>query len=394
MSEKRVVKTTEKVVSTTKKAIPNKNLPKQIIKNNPISRRVRKIGGAVKAIPFGIVLLLVGLYLTYAAVINVKEISKIVNNLNTVSAKDVSKEHDLAFFEGKPELITDNSFEYKVCERSYECTENYEYTTKNIDDVFYISIEYQRYEQKEEKREETRTRIENGEEIEETVEITELVEDWETKQAIENWYDFKVGGITVRNPSKADRYINTDTQTIERVYVSNLSATPYINASEASDKVGSTRMLLTTYTPSGDINVVGAVKNGQIDTEDIFIITEQSKDSLVQTLERKEKTSRNMLRFFAWLTLTIGFMTVLGPILSVLEMIPFAGKVANTIALFIGAIVSAIIVVIGGLLIKFWWLFLIIVLLLIAGAGYLFLQWLGSKKQTETTNEEKEEDKI
>lgn len=379
--EKRVVKTTEKVVSS-KKVVPQK---KNILKDNPISQRIKKVSGAIKAIPFGILLLLVGLWLTYASVVNVKEISKIVDRIDSISADKADSNHDLAFFTGKPELNTGNSFEYKVCEKSYECTEDYEFSTKKIEDVIYISAKFERFEQKEEKRTETRTRIENGEEIEDTVEITELVEDWETKREVENWYSFKLGKFTVESPERADRFINTNENTVERVYIPNLS-TPYISKEDASDKVGSTRLVITTYSPTGNINVVAEIVNNRVDNSSTFIITEQDQNTLVETLQRREKTSRGSMRFFAWLALTIGFMTVLGPIMSIIEIIPFAGKIANFIALVAGAIISAIVVFVGVIIVKFWWVFVILILLLICGGVYLFMLSQKSKETPETTN--------
>lgn len=379
--EKRVVKTTEKVISSTKIQPTKKN----ILRDNPISQRIKKIGGSIKAIPLGILLLLVGLYLTYASVVNVKEVSKIVNRIDNISAEEASSDNDLAFFTGKPELKTDNSFEYKTCEKAYKCTEDYEFTTNKIENVLYISAKFERYEQKEEKKTETRTRIENGEEIEEKVEVTELVEDWETKQEVENWYKFKVGKFTVEDPDEATKYIETEEVTIENVYIPNLS-TPYISREDASDKVGATRVIITTYSPSKNINVVGEIVDNKINTENTFIITDQDKDKLVETLQKKEKLSRTSMRFFAWLTLTIGFMTVLGPIMSIVEIIPFAGKIANFIALVIGAIISAIVVFVGVIIVKFWWLFVILILALICGGIYLLILSQKNKSTPETTN--------
>ena len=96
--EKRVVKTTEKVISSTKVQPTKKN----ILKDNPISQRIKKVGGAIKAIPLGILLLLVGLYLTYASVVNVKEVSKIVDRINSISAEEASSDNDLAFLQVSP----------------------------------------------------------------------------------------------------------------------------------------------------------------------------------------------------------------------------------------------------------------------------------------------------
>lgn len=366
--EKRVSKTTEKVISS--QLVPKSS--KNILKNNPISKKIKELGGALKAIPFGILLLILGLYLTYASVIKVKEISKIVDRTEVISADDVDKNNDLAFYSGDPELLSSNTFEYKTCDRSYRCTEEYQFSTQEIEDVIFISAKFERYEQKEEKKKETRTKVVDGEEVEETVEVTELVEDWETKNELEKWYGFKVGKIKVENPEEASQYINTNEVVIENVYIPNLS-TPYISEDDASDKVGSTKVTITTYSVPDKINVFGEVVDGKIDSNNTFIITDQEKSELVETLKNKEKGSRTFMRILAWAALTFGFMIVLGPIMSVIEIIPFAGKVANFIAFVIGAIISAIVVFVGVIIIKFWWLFLIIILILIGGGIYLLI---------------------
>ncbi|HOU75784.1 MAG TPA: TMEM43 family protein [Candidatus Dojkabacteria bacterium] len=366
--EKRVSKTTEKVISSQVVPKPSKN----ILKNNPITNKIKELGGAIKAIPLGILLLLLGLYLTYASVIKVKEISKIVENSEEISAEDAKKDNELAFYSGKPELLASNSFEYKTCNKSYRCYEEDDYTTEEIENVIFLSATFERYEQKEQKKEETRTKVVDGEEIEETVEVTELVEDWEVKKELENWYGFSVGKIRVEDPKESMQYFEKDETTVENVYIPNLS-TPYISRADASDKVGSTRLVITSYSLPDEINLFGEVKDSKINIDNTFIITDQDKPELVETLKSKEKGSRTFMRFLAWLALTIGFMTVLGPIMSIIEIIPFAGKIANFIALVIGAIISAIVVFVGVIIGKFWWLFVIIIIALIGGGIYLLI---------------------
>jgi len=168
------------------------------------------------------------------------------------------------------------------------------------------------------------------------------------------------------------QYFEKDETTVENVYIPNLS-TPYISRADASDKVGSTRLVITSYSLPDEINLFGEVKDSKINIDNTFIITDQDKPELVETLKSKEKGSRTFMRFLAWLALTIGFMTVLGPIMSIIEIIPFAGKIANFIALVIGAIISAIVVFVGVIIGKFWWLFVIIIIALIGGGIYLLI---------------------
>ena len=49
-------------------------------------------------------------------------------------------------------------------------------------------------------------------------------------------------------------------------------------------------MIITTYSPSKNINVVGEIVDNKINTENTFIITDQDKDKLVETLQKRRNS--------------------------------------------------------------------------------------------------------
>lgn len=245
--------------------------------------------------------------------------------------------------------------------------------------VLYYDLVKETYEEVEEKEYNTRTKVENGEEIEETVETTKLVEKWVTKEKVEGkWAGFGLGEIEIV-PDKANLRIDFKKKQFKENEAGELT-----EASGSSPKIGDKRVIVNYLPVDAKLIVIGELKNDRIADGSEFIITDKTVDQLMSDVKGEETFWYWFLKFMIWLLFTIGMTSIVGPILALLDFIPLVGSAAKTVAGIISAVIAFIIVLIASLLIKFWWLFLIVAVLAVAGMVALLLYlWSKLKKKSQ-----------
>lgn len=349
---------------------------------NPIASKFRDIKSAFAGIGGGFIMVIIGFVLIFTSVRSVKENSKIVANVPLQEASEISSSHTgTVKIKGTPNVTNQEILTYYNCE-DFWCEYADEENPMELNNALYAEVSYERYEVVEEVRTETRTVIEGGQEIEETVEITEYNEKWVTKKEDSFWSEFKLGEIEI-DGNNAKQVLNEEEEIIANVFIAGLGDVETYGQ-DISDKIGETRLVINYVPNDKNLIVIGDVYNSKIEAGETFIISDQSPDQLVQTLETEESTMRLVMRFGAWLMLTLGFSAIIAPIFEFVEMIPLFGKMAKAAAGFVGAVIAAIIVVAGVLIVKFWWLCLGGLVLLI-GIGVAVVVMAMSKNKDEKT---------
>lgn len=350
---------------------------KVIGSSNPIARKFRDIGSAFKGIGFGFVLLVVGIVLVYFSVRGVKEYSKVVEAL---PMQETTTETNSGLVKTKGELFSNTpiTFEYKNCSSILGCKQP-SLESKKLENILYVSATWQRYEIVKEVRTETRTKTENGQDIQETVEITEYNEKWVDKKTDEKW----AGGIMLDNiklaPENAQIKLNYQTSEDNKVFIDGAGE---INnyGQQASSEIGNTRIQIK-YIPNNlkEIIVVGNLSNNQMVDGEPFILTNMSDSELVESLKSSENTQRLVMRVLAWLALTIGFAMIIAPIMEIVEIVPVLGNSIKSFAGIVGAVVSLVIVIAGVLIIKYWYIILALGILILGLIVFAIIKKLSSK---------------
>ncbi|MDD3647908.1 MAG: hypothetical protein PHS44_05425 [Candidatus Dojkabacteria bacterium] len=155
---------------------------------NPIAKKFRNLKGSFGGIciaPFLIVLAFGILFYSE----KFKKNSEVVEALSLETATEVTADSGMHKMKGTP-----------VVENAVKAPE--------IGDVLYYSYKEQTYEEVEKTEQETITTIENGQEVEKTIERVKIVEEWVNKESKSEWAGFKLGSYTV-NPSGADLELKT-----------------------------------------------------------------------------------------------------------------------------------------------------------------------------------------
>jgi len=140
--------------------------------------------------------------------------------------------------------------------------------------------------------------------------------------------------------------------------------------------------LVFDYVSSEDeLVIVGEISNGKVKDGEVFIISNKSASALLQDLKSSESAMYWGLKFLSWLLMTIGFLSILGPILSIADFIPIAGKAASCVGSIVAGVLSLIIVTLLTLLIKLWWLCLGGFILIFIGLSVLLVVLIVKKKE-------------
>ncbi len=351
----------EKNVRATKETIKSEKI---VEKSNPVSRGFRRLTNSIAGVGGGCVMLVLGIVFIVLAVKIVPNTSKIVKSLDLLTTNEAeNRDNELVKVEGKADISVPAKLEYQIKD-DYGLIETHTFN----EDAVYFEAEFQIYEQQKETTEETRTVIRDGQEVEQTVEKEEIVEDWVTKKELSSFAVFKLGNIEI-DTEGIDTKFDTDETIIENVVIDGTKRP--IVYENPSAKVGDTRLIIR-YVPAGDdLIVVGNMHNKKIRGGEVFLITNKSDSDLIDSLQSSESMMRWGLRFLAWLFLTMGFMGLVGPLLALTSFIPFVDKIASFITFAFSAIVSLLILISVTLFVKYWFLFLIC--LVVLGAGLLGL---------------------
>ena len=366
--------------------------------SNPIARKFRNFKGSFGGLCIAPLLLIIAFGLIFYSE-KFKRSSAVVEQLNLETADEVTADSGLHKMSGKVVVVEPIS-------------------APELGNVLYYSYREQKYEEVEEVETDTVTTFENGQEIEETIETTKLVEKWVDKNTGSEWAEFKVGNYTIK-PSGANLKLNLSTKEYMKQYaaakdyqqVCTVNGGTWVSAyseceglsqavcdanggtyndcasdcrheldmttcldvcvelcdfksygeyvevksgQSVSPDLGDYRIVVDYLPVESDILVVGEISGSSVSGGDTFIVTNKTDAELLNDLKTSETTAYWLMKAGALVLLTLGILMILSPILSLLDFIPVAGKAASCVATVIALLVSLAIVVSGTLVIKYW----------------------------------------
>lgn len=315
--------------------------------SNPVARFGRKLGDSVRGIIFGLILIVVGFGLMWYAE-KQPEYSKVVTALPlTEVAQTTGSETGLLKVGGTPTAV--DPFKYQ------ENPQPLLYYRKTVEEL------------KKVKKVSTETRVvqQNGQDVEQTVEKTDYVDEWVMASDESKWTDFSMGKVAVRPGTYApDAQLLTVFSQEER-----------LTGAQESPKAGDrtpdmdppTKRRTTVVVLPANIKllVVGEVVGGVITGGTPFVVTDKSNDQLVASMKSGESKMYWGMKIAAWLFMTIGFLMLFGPIAAFLDILPGLGGLFNTVLFVAFGILSAVIVALGTVVIRYWWAILILLVVLI-----------------------------
>lgn len=337
---------------------------------NPIARKFRNLKGSFGGVCIAPVLIILALGILFWGE-RMKKSSAVVESLSLENAEEVTADSGMHKISGTA---------------ADECDNKPTYFSDETGNVLYYTYDKEEYRLEEETEYETVTKIEGGQEIEETVERVKEVEKWVSVESDSKWCDFKLGDYTV-SPDGVDMEVSLEKISYKQDYLGD-----YTEKATTEDEIGDEKVTLQYLPMDSKLIVVGEISGKNISGGDPFIITTKSDSELIEDMKAEETAIYWVTKGASWLLLMFGFMSILSPILSLLDFIPIAGKAASCAASIIGAILALIIVFLATVIIKFWWLFLIIAVLAV-GALVALIIVLVSKKGSSNKEGEKVEKK-
>ncbi len=350
MTNPRII--SERVVSTRSLG---KNLP--VVGN--VKRKFDRLRGSIVGVCMAPVLIFIALATLFYGE-KFKKSSKVIESLPLEQASEVVENKGMHKITGKPDIT--NPVE-----------------AFGVGNVLYYSFKEQRYEEVTKTETSTITRVINGEEVEETIEKTIVEDEWVTKKSESKWAEFKLGNIKIK-PDLATLKVNLSLKEYKRNTWGEFEEV----TGGYTPSIGDLRIVVEYLPTDENLIVIGEISGDSISSGEVFIISNKGERALLDEIKSQETTLYWVLKFLSWLLLTFGMLSILGPILSLLDFIPVAGKAANCLAGVISAILSFVIVLVSTLILKFWWLFivfsLIFIVLLIVVLGVLLSKKEGSKE--------------
>jgi len=356
MSEKNVRASSERVVSS-----------KVIGRSNPLFRGFRKLKASIAGVFGGCVMLFIAIGLIIAAVKVVPDNSRKIEALDVLTPSEAKEQSGLVKVKEKPDVSTVAILDYETKnEYGQEASHSFDKS------ALYFEAEFQIYEQKKETTTETQTVTRDGKDIQETAEKTEILEEWVTKNEVDNFATFTLEGVEVDTEGISKRF-DMQTETIEDVVMPDDEA-PVVYENPSS-QVGDTKLLIKYVSADDELIVIGNMGNEKIDGGEVNMISNYSDAELIDKLESEESAMRWVIRFIAWLMLTAGFSSIVGPILVLTDLIPGLNKIVGCATFTIFGVLSAGIIMIVTFAVTYWWLVILCILglMVLLGGALAFL---------------------
>ncbi len=358
----------ENIIGSTSKVVSSRVLGS----SNPILKKFGSIGKAIQGVGCGFFLVMISFVLIWSSINGVEVRSKIVSMLDFTSVDQLQGKNGMLKTQGVPSEVTPLNLVLNFCADA-SCS----YTSDNIEAVsnaLYFKVNYERYEVKKEVENITVTRVENGNEIEDTIEKTTYKEAWVSKTDNTISADFKLGPMQVLT-DKAELLAYTQDKTVENIKIPNFSEPLENYGQTVSSKVGAMRAVIS-YLPNTkqELFIVGENNGALMRDGKPFIITDTDEAELIRHLESVENMQRTLWMVAAWLACFIGFSMIFAPIIELVDWIPLFGGAAKTAAGIIAFILASVVVAMGFVFIKFWYLFVLFLILAIALAVFLIIK--------------------
>jgi hypothetical protein len=335
---------------------------------------LRNMGQSISGVASGFAMLVIAIGLIIAAVKLVPDNSSKVAELKLSTAEEAKNKTGMVKVQSEPTIVTPVVLSFKTKnELSQEVPQTFGKS------AIYLKAEYQIFEQIKKVEEVTSTATENGQEVEKTSEKTTITEDWVKKSDVENFATFTLGGITVDTNGAKKKFDLTEEIIPNVILPVTATAQVYENPSA---EIGKTRLVINYVPVTDNILVVGEISdNDKINGGETFIISNYTDTELVSKLRSEENTMTVGLRVVAWFFLTIGFTSIIGPILVLTNLIPGVNKIISCLAFIIFGVISAGIVLFVTLVVQYWWLVILCLVLLLFGLVGLAIYMLTKKKK-------------
>lgn len=349
---------------------------------NPIARKFRALKSSFGGVIMAPILVIIAIGLLWYGE-SFKKSSAVVESLNLETANEVSSDASgMHKISGVPSEVEDITVPNTDIAGDFE-------------GLLYYSFTLQAFEEVEETETKTETVVEEGKDVEVEKEVVKLVQKWVDKETKSDWASFKLGSITVVADS-ASKKVNTKSAEYSEKLVTEGDQFVYKYVSKdgvtTDPAIDDKRIQVRYLSDDQDMIVIGEISNGEITGGETFIVSNMSDSQLFENLKNTEMTIYWVLKFVVWVLLTIGIMSLLGPVLSLLDFIPIAGKAASCAASVVAGVISFLVVLFATLIIKFWWLFLILLVLGVVGLIILIVM-LVMKSSGGDEDEKKEEKK-
>lgn len=210
-----------------------------------------------------------------------------------------------------------------------------------------------------ETRQETKTVVRNGQDVEVTEEVTEMVEKWETTLDDEQWQPLCLGALEIDH-SRADLPWET--------VFSELRADQK-HREQVKVVKGGVQVLLACEMQNGAI----------VAKPDFYILTTKNKDELVAQMNTAEETGRWGLIIASVILWTISFNLLLGPLMILINIIPVkaVGGVVRGAVTFVSLLIASLMTWIVYVAVRYWW----VIALLLAALGIWLVVALNRNRQ-------------
>lgn len=293
---------------------------------NPVARFGRNAGEQISSrlggVVWGMLLIIIALVVVWQSE-NLTKSSLVVKNLPLLAVDQAFGQSGLVKVSGK---VTSAPIKYSGSEDNLL----YYRHTKDVLEMV--------------KDTETETRVVNinGQDVEQTIEKEVERPEWVNKIDEEKWAPIVLDNkITIR-PENAGQELN-----LSKI------------VSSEDDK---SRELVEGLFADDNLLVIGEINNNQISGGETFIISNKSDSALTGALEDSENTTWWLYKIATALLFGFGLYLLLGPLLLILDIIPFLGDFAKGAILVAALIVGVILTIFSSAIINYWYIFVIILI--------------------------------
>lgn len=311
---------------------------------NPLSRFGRKLSDSISGIIFGVILIALSFGLVWWA-------EKQPEHSKTVAAlalqTDVpATQSGMVKIQAVP-AVTQVLIEPKT----------------NAPVLFYHYLK-QEFKKVKETRRETKTVVQNGQDVQQTIERDVYVEKWVDLLSDKKWAAFRLSNLNV-TATNADVYA-TYTRAFEQELPVTNAPLPPEGSTPDMYPATKTREIVDIIPATTPILLVGDAQMGSVTGGVPFIISDKTNDALIAQMQTDESRLYWGFKIAAWLIMTIGFTLLFAPISTFLNILPGLGKAVNAVIFVVFGVVSLVLVALGTLAIRYWWAVVVALVGLIA----------------------------
>ncbi len=285
--------------------------------------------GAVFGVIFGILLVPLGLYLTYHGEIKLVNHGKVFDGVEMMEPEAAgSMDGQLVKISGQPEG-------------------NFISLPEWDGQALYFRDTVEEYE-------------------EETDAEGEVTEEWNTKETRSEWADFSLGPIEVR-PGDNAKPVGEDE--VYSAYKKKFETAFHVGTDSSSPQVGDRRRTIDVLDASKPVIVLGEMSGGSIQSggpTGSFVVSTLNEGATSQALHTEYKITYWLMKGGAVLAIFVGIMLIFGPLTWLVGHVPFVGESLSCGFAAIAFVIAVVCVGVITIFIKAFWILVILAVLGIA----------------------------